>query len=564
MPDTQYLDPLTWPIIQYDYGIHIMPVSDSAPSGWGPPFVDGGGNPINGGMGTVGATPNGIALTYTGASTYTLRRGVEPNTPDVSQAQRCSSIDGLLIYSTQYRNRYWCKPNGTALYYKNAQLTTAPSTICGASVFTEGGSKYLCVVSAVSSFDEMTVSAYVRPWLTTYANGNMYDATTNPDGWQLVGSQLFEELSDPDEPVYHGVRIWQGFYFSSDGKNAVSVAWANNNAPGYSAYYAPRGLLTVSVTAASATIGWSRVRPVGVKMQYGGGATGFRWDNPSYTAIADYNGSTLVEGVISSLWDYQQITTATASVVDGDLYYAGTSNTTLTEDKYTRLTIGATTITFRSIDSSLSWYTTQAVDSDTGLWTTVSLTHSGTALNIDESVYLGGDVQSGLHLYSRETRDETATASSSITYPSLTPSGSSTLATSRGIEVLTNSASLLSHGVSFNEAQSVQGVSLLEGDYTTPAVSITETQVDTELLFVTQGMFVEPSTDRTLGYVAVDGHMFAVAYGIFDLTPSYSNEDFYEWNSDEPVHYYSPVGTGVDAMIGIYGTNPDYLNVRYL
>lgn len=560
----QYLDPLTWPILQYDYGIHFMPVSDSAPDGWGPPFVDGGGAPINGGMGTVGTTPVGIVVTRTGSSSYSMRRGIAANTPAISQTQRCSAIDGQLIFRSADSNRYWCHPNSSVIYYKNAQLTTAPATVCGLSVFEESGSKYLCVITAVSSGNDITITAYVRPWLDSYVNGDLYDAVTNPEGWQQVGSQTFNEPADPDDSDYYGLRIRQAFYFSDDGKSAVSVAWTWW-ALGQTRS-APRGLFNITVSASSATISWSRVRPTYTRIQYGGGATGTRDDYDPYTAIADYDGSILIEGVISAGQEVKTTVTASATVVEGESIYAGTKTTVSSSYSYTKLTIGSLIVNIKDDDTSttFSWEQTVVNEGGSDRWNTVSQTNLGGGTFSTSGIYLGGDIASGHHLYREEASSDSISKTCTSTYPSTTASGSGSTDTTRTIEVKTESATLVSHSVGFSEPTSCSPLSPVYGDFSTQSQPVTETTLFSAPAYAFETFFVEPTTARCLGYQAHDGHMFAVVYGIFDLSPTYSYEPFYEFDSDQIIPYYTPVGTSVGAMIGIYGANPNYLDVRHV
>lgn len=219
------------------------PLSDSAPSGWGPPFSQD-----NAPMGSIGGTPIGVAFknpqNLLVTHGYSLEGfdyvGTEANkkfrTEEWTGPVTTNPEDRIrLAWRTQPHtyifegspvllsaHRYYHNPAGFHLYSKGISIAQTPknpdgsdvygSGVMGACVMTVGDNQFLVMALAQAEYDNFTLQDRVggtysitspddlfaffvfRPWNggdRPYSNNEMYHVEDNPNGWKFMGGDLF-------------------------------------------------------------------------------------------------------------------------------------------------------------------------------------------------------------------------------------------------------------------------------------------------------------------------------------------------------------------------------------
>lgn len=99
------------------HGFVALPVSDAAPDGWGAPYADGAGTPINPPLGTTGgASPFNLIWRRPGATEWSVRRSFAP-TADQAPARAHRAVYGNLDWVYKVDDRLaghvtWKGPHG--------------------------------------------------------------------------------------------------------------------------------------------------------------------------------------------------------------------------------------------------------------------------------------------------------------------------------------------------------------------------------------------------------------------------------------------------------------------
>lgn len=171
-------------------GFICRPVSDNAPSGWGQPFFDSQGGPINPPLGTVGGTNRQISLSRVG-NTWAVNRGIVANFG--SQLWRRQSQ--LITF------------NGATIFRHGQPYSATPSgqTLRGAAITTTGE----FIVAITSSDDDLSLWRRVN---TPDLTGELFESNSN--GWQLIATF----------PEFENQLGWGHFWsINSNCNRAVSI-----------------------------------------------------------------------------------------------------------------------------------------------------------------------------------------------------------------------------------------------------------------------------------------------------------------------------------------------------
>lgn len=196
-----------------------VPASEEALNGWGEPFFDGEGNPINPPLGTAGGPHNQTLLTWRQTAWVAKRfwqydeqwpSGIAYG--NVSWAGKTAQFDSVaLSWFAEQRYRYWgFLFVSKTIYYNGYQLCNAKESVIGAAV--SGGN--LVVLSATHYNIGLLATWHYRPFKPDgYDNNDDYDLITNPDGWRVCSGDFQENYAREDAR--------QPLIFSPDGRKAA-------------------------------------------------------------------------------------------------------------------------------------------------------------------------------------------------------------------------------------------------------------------------------------------------------------------------------------------------------
>ncbi len=270
-----------------------VPASDEAPTGWGEPFVDGNGTPINPPLGTIGGNNPQTLLTWDGAdeawdtkryNQFKITWPLGLKYGNVSW-HTTSSFFGEVVLSWNVVTRY--KYNGgivfdNQIYYNGYEFCKAPENIVGLGII----ENFLVVLCGKGT---SYVQWYSRPFQTSgYLNDNFYNEETNPAGWRECdgSSDYYESIN----------RFRQIASVKKDGSQAISSVVTDFSQGGLQINAHKIPVFGLSVVSDRVSI--SLLEDVEYRQQ-------FEWSekNISYTWNGDIRGYQYREDVLSD--DYQ-------------------------------------------------------------------------------------------------------------------------------------------------------------------------------------------------------------------------------------------------------------------
>ena len=202
------------------FGFVTIPTADEAPDGWGEPFFDGEGVPINPPLGTIGGQFPQTWIDYDPENgnpwvpyRYPDYQAIWPNGilyGNKAWATRLRDESFVLSYggpSARYRT-YGNSFSNPEIYFRGNLLSTAPfAAIAGACVF-DG-------FLVVAGFDGGLQWKF-RPFRAGgYSNDDPYDAETNPIGWRDCGG------SGASNPSVEQITVTHTMSFSRNGGTAL-------------------------------------------------------------------------------------------------------------------------------------------------------------------------------------------------------------------------------------------------------------------------------------------------------------------------------------------------------
>lgn len=361
------------------YGnIFVIPKSDTAPDGWGAPITL-----ENAPLGTVGGDPNGVIISRNGTK---VSRAVETSLPfnvdwvDTSKKIHLHwSVGSPQYLGNEYPyayivNRYFCFPNGLAIFKDNDVLCSGPSgewVLAGTCVTEFDDGQYLIAImsnNVLNSYIQFT--AFKRPLLDSYINNNLYNATTNPNGWQNIGQETFnfpETIVTTDlSPTVEGLTIRSGIYFSSDGKIGGAAAFSQRSNPTSSyneAYSVGEFIFEVSYSSVSMSfiqVGGKVV--TSTTNNAGGGGLSGTFNSTSYSEYilgVDYTGlkKVYIKLESSTVVDLSQ----TEGTIIGDTGPIITTTGGRSSASTSVLTVGGTQFEFY-FNEDTSWFSAESTE----------------------------------------------------------------------------------------------------------------------------------------------------------------------------------------------------------
>lgn len=195
------------------------PASEEAPAGWGDPFFDEEGTPINPPLGTPGGGGSQTLLSWLNPGWKTRRYWqYQDFWPDdiafgnnAWAGKDVNSNDIVLSWQSAQRYRDWGYIFFTKTIYHNGfALCNTKQYVIGAAVV--GGN--LVALSATPYQTERLATWHFRPFKPGgYNNDGDYNEETNPDGWRECGGDSQEIFAREDAR--------QPLSFTLDGKKAA-------------------------------------------------------------------------------------------------------------------------------------------------------------------------------------------------------------------------------------------------------------------------------------------------------------------------------------------------------
>jgi len=185
--------------VQIEGGIVCTPASDEVPNGWGFPYVDGLGEPINPPLGTESGTFTDVI--YANGEAIRSDTWYEQIGDDIKVGHLdWKNEDESIILSIRGKNRHFMYEYSnfaglnTEIYYNAKLLCRIPSgsnKIFGVA-YCEVTDKLVAALVHIN-YDFASISFWAREWRDSYPNDYVWDELTNPLGWRKCGATSFSE-----------------------------------------------------------------------------------------------------------------------------------------------------------------------------------------------------------------------------------------------------------------------------------------------------------------------------------------------------------------------------------